>query len=270
MKIINGKKISEELLAALARRPLKSGYLAGIVSRRDAAGESYQAMKKAAAAKAGIDYRITTLENDATTREAISCVEQFAKDDHCHGIVVQLPLPLEMDTDAILNAIPAEKDIDTLSDAARMSDIQTSGIASPAVRAVLEILAREGFTAADKHIAIVGTGRLIGKPLASWFLKNRIGKVRILGEGSDASLLADADLVILGAGKAGLVQSSMLKAGAAVIDFGTSQDAAGRVRGDFAPTPEDAKLLFYTPTPGGTGPILIAKLLENYAAAATS
>jgi GxxExxY protein len=112
------------------------------------------------------------------------------------------------------------------------------------------------------RVVVVGRGSLVGRPAAVW-LMGRAKELVVLGRGGDLSLLKDADLVVLGAGIAGLVKPEMLKPGAGVIDFGYDGG-----RGDFDPnqTPDARHQApgWYTPTPGGTGPILVAKLFENF------
>jgi methylenetetrahydrofolate dehydrogenase (NADP+)/methenyltetrahydrofolate cyclohydrolase len=122
-------------------------------------------------------------------------------------------------------------------------------------------------------VVVVGRGFLIGKPISLWLLGQRAGDVTVVGKDLDFSALKTADLVITGVGKAGLITPTMLKPGAGVIDFGYQGG-----KGDFDPGKEGARadggggaggeseseIAFYTPTPGGTGPILVAKLLENF------
>ena len=123
-------------------------------------------------------------------------------------------------------------------------------------------------------IAVVGAGFLIGKPIAVWLMNNKVKELKIFEKGSDLSSppaggLKNYDLIISGVGKAGLIKSEMLKQDVAVIDFGYSTDENRKISGDFdASQIENYKLkienLWYTPTPGGTGPILVAKLFENF------
>ena len=112
---------------------------------------------------------------------------------------------------------------------------------------------------------IIGAGFLIGKPVGFW-LQNRVAELVVL----DASVknihdkLGDADIVIAGAGHAGLFGASHLKEGAIVIDFGFNRFAEGKTVGDFDPSGAEEKNIRYTKTPGGTGPVLVAKLYENF------
>ena len=112
---------------------------------------------------------------------------------------------------------------------------------------------------------VIGAGFLIGKPVGFW-LQNRVAELVVL----DANVknihdkLGDADIVIAGAGHANLFGAQHLKKGAVVIDFGFNRAADGKNIGDFDPAGADEKNIHYTKTPGGTGPILVAKLFENF------
>ncbi len=134
----------------------------------------------------------------------------------------------------------------------------------PAAGTVQEIVEDQKWELDRSTVAIVGLGLLVGRPVATWIMR-RAKETILLGSASDFGLLKHADLVVTGVGKAGLVSSAMLKGGAGVIDFGYgTQD--GTYTGDFDARglSRDSQLAFYTPTPGGTGPILVAKIFENF------
>jgi methylenetetrahydrofolate dehydrogenase (NADP+)/methenyltetrahydrofolate cyclohydrolase len=150
------------------------------------------------------------------------------------------------------------------------------------------VLAATRSTLGDMRVAVVGLGTLVGKPIATWLMGKAKG-VWLLGRASDASVLKDADVVVLGAGRPGIVTPTMLKEGALVVDFGYSkapqapsrmdadqsapacrqagmnaESTKSHIFGDFDPAGSEEKNISYTPTPGGTGPILVAKLFENF------
>lgn len=272
-KLLDGKKIAAEVLARLKVRPAPKKFFAGVLVGDDPASASFQALKQGVAKDLGIDYRIyklsPSLGNDGLREE----VGRMARQKTCGGVIVQLPLPDGLNAHFIVNAIPAEKDPDVLGERALGAFYNGRGIAMhPAAATVAEILTQTGFSLEGKKVVIVGPGMLIGKPVAVSFL-GKVSDLFVLGRGSDMAVLKSCDLVILGVGKAGLVTPGMLKAGAGVIDFGYSPSetlsASGKplLRGDFDPkglSPEDPRVGFYTPTPGGTGPILVSKLFENF------
>jgi methylenetetrahydrofolate dehydrogenase (NADP+)/methenyltetrahydrofolate cyclohydrolase len=173
----------------------------------------------------------------------------------------------------VLNAIPKEKDVDCLSETALGAFYTERGkIAPPSVATVEEILQREHRGLQSKpdalrelKVVVIGAGFLIGKPVGFW-LQNRVAELVVL----DANVknihdkLGDADIVIAGAGHAGLFGAHHLKEGAIVIDFGFNRSVEGKTVGDFDPSSAEEKNIRYTKTPGGTGPVLVAKLFENF------
>jgi methylenetetrahydrofolate dehydrogenase (NADP+)/methenyltetrahydrofolate cyclohydrolase len=144
----------------------------------------------------------------------------------------------------------------------------------PAVATVEEVLLRAKVELKGKRVAVIGAGVLIGKPIAVWLMR-KVSELYILGRGADFAILKNCDVVISGVGKAGLFNVGMLKENALVIDFGYAS-VDGKLLGDFDSSPSNFSpstlpdrqagfnLLTYTPTPGGTGPILVAQLFENF------
>lgn len=266
MIIIDGKAIGERILASLTTRTVPKKYFAGILIGNDPASLSFQTLKKEMAERLGIDYRIYTLDpilgNDGLRAE----ISKIAAHAMCGAVLVQLPVPAPINRHYIMNGIPRGKDVDVLSERALGAFYaHRNPVHPPVVHVVEEILKQLDYSIADKVVAVVGLGLLIGRPIANWFMGKTKG-LYLLGKGSDFDVLKKADLVVIGVGKAGLITPDMLKSGAGVIDFGYSTNEAGKLAGDFAASQltDHAPLAFYTPVPGGTGPILISKLLENF------
>jgi methylenetetrahydrofolate dehydrogenase (NADP+)/methenyltetrahydrofolate cyclohydrolase len=181
---------------------------------------------------------------------------------------VQLPLPENINRYYVLNAISKDKDVDCLSEAALGAFYTERGkIAPPSVGTVEEIfkLVRPDLgNLRDLKAIMVGAGFLIGKPVGFW-LQNRIAELVVIDEHvkNIQGKLGDADIVITGTGQAHLFGANNLKEGSVVIDFGYNR-IDGKIAGDFDPANAEAKNIHYTKTPGGTGPILVAKLFENF------
>ncbi|MDO8504807.1 MAG: bifunctional 5,10-methylene-tetrahydrofolate dehydrogenase/5,10-methylene-tetrahydrofolate cyclohydrolase, partial [Candidatus Liptonbacteria bacterium] len=184
-------------------------------------------------------------------------------------VIVQLPLPGQINAQSVLNAIPPEKDLDVLGERALGAFYAGRGkVLPPAVAAIEEVLKKFPLELSQSAVAVVGPGRLVGKPAVVWLLR-KAKEVLVFYRGSDAALLKNADLVILGAGVPGLINAGMLKDGALVLDFGYGKNAEGKISGDLdvlslTAHPPALVSVSYTPTPGGTGPILVAKILENF------
>jgi methylenetetrahydrofolate dehydrogenase (NADP+) / methenyltetrahydrofolate cyclohydrolase len=271
MQIIDGQSIADDMLSRLKQKPALKKFLAGFVMGNDAASLSFQQLKKRTGEQLGVDYRIFELPENSTDSAAREQVAQTAKDPQCGGVIVQLPLPSRLNRSYILSAIPADKDADVIGEHALGSFYNSaSRVLPPAVGALQEVLLHSAFHILHStKIAIIGPGFLVGKPIAVWLMNNHIAHLDVIGRGGDLSVLKNADLVILGAGQANMIKPEMLKNGAGVVDFSYSKNDDGKLVGDFDVSslnlkPTTYNLSFYTPTPGGTGPILVAKLFENF------
>lgn len=263
MKLIDGKEIAKEIIERLKGEPIPQRIFAAILVGDNAASESFVKQKEKAAKEMDIDFRIYRFPEASTNDSLRRDVGKIAGLSRVGAVIVQLPLPARINAQYVLNAIPPEKDVDVLGERALGSFYANrNAIVAPAVAVCEELFAREGIDLQEKKVAVVGLGSLVGRPIATWLMK-KAKEVYALDRWSDLEIVTKADIVISGVGKAGLIKGEMLKYGAVVIDFGYSFDAEGRVQGDFDHDelhPEG----WYTPTPGGTGPILVARLMENY------
>jgi methylenetetrahydrofolate dehydrogenase (NADP+)/methenyltetrahydrofolate cyclohydrolase len=235
--------------------------LAAVLVGEDPASISFLKQKEKTAKELGVDFRLykfpKEIKNDPLREEVL----KISKHKTCGGVVVQLPLPEHLNKHYILNVIPREKDVDVLGERA-LGAFYTgrNPVLPPALGAVEKILKALDVRCEMFKVAVVGAGFLVGKVIVTWLL----GKVRelyVLDRGSDFKILKEVDIVITGVGEAGLINVSMLKPGALVIDFGYD-----RGRGDFDSERSQTNngSLAFTPTPGGTGPILVLKIFENF------
>lgn len=264
--IIDGRKIADGILEQLMGPPKPKKFLAAVLVGDDAASVSFLKQKENTAKKLGVDFRLyrfsSEIKNDALRRE----VGKIAAHKTCGGVIVQLPMPDHLNWYYILNAIPPGKDIEVLGERA-LGAFYTgrSRVLPPAAGVVESICADRHYDLAAHSVAVVGLGFLVGHPIANWIMR-RAKETFLIRSTSDIALAGLADCVIVGVGKAGLINPAMLKDGGAVIDFGYAAPN-GKISGDFkTDLPEEhyKKLMFYTPTPGGTGPILVAKIFENF------
>lgn len=227
--------------------------------------EGFVNVKKRCAARLGIEVIEKRFPDSVSTEDLLGGIEIFARDESIGGIVVQLPLPLEIPVDTILNAIPEAKDVDVLSQKALdRFEHGVSEVLPPVVGAVSEILRSAGYLVADRKVLVVGSGRLVGAPVATW-LRLRGAHVTVLDKPSDhlTEYVRAAELVVSGAGAPGLIRPEMLTPGVALIDAGSSE-SLGKIVGDIDPLCEDVAS-FVTPVPGGVGPITVAVLFKNLA-----
>jgi methylenetetrahydrofolate dehydrogenase (NADP+)/methenyltetrahydrofolate cyclohydrolase len=264
MPAIDCKFLSDKTVLELANSPRPSRFLAGVVAQEDPIGLSFQKRKKAVAETLGLDYRIYTLPGESSDDEVRKFVSRIAAHKTCGGVVVQLPLPPGINTERAINSIPPEKDPDCLSARSQNKATRsTKNILAPSVQTVLDILSSLRRDILSEKICVVGAGRLIGKPICNYLQENAAQNFTILQEGDELTAMATSNIVILGTGAQGLLKVSQLKKNAVVIDFGYGKNEQGLLRGDLFVDIERPDV-FYTPTPGGTGPLLIANLLKNF------
>ncbi|MFA5173274.1 MAG: bifunctional 5,10-methylenetetrahydrofolate dehydrogenase/5,10-methenyltetrahydrofolate cyclohydrolase [Candidatus Paceibacterota bacterium] len=291
---IEGKKIAEEIKERIRkscayrqagdRHGGKTPILAVVYAGENPASESFIKIKEKTAKELGVDFRVYEFSEEISNEKLREEVVKIGKQGVVGGMIVQLPLPQKINRQRILNAIPEEKDVDCLTEKnlGKMAGGR-EGILPPAAETVFEILKNCKYQIANDKlqinsdlsikkesseqkklktmkVAVVGAGFLVGKPIATW-MTGKVKELAVFDEGSDLSELKKYDLVITGAGEAGIIKPEFLKEGAGVIDFGYDE---GKGDLDASDEKELEKLSFYTPTPGGTGPILVAKLFENF------
>ncbi|MBI5421237.1 MAG: bifunctional 5,10-methylenetetrahydrofolate dehydrogenase/5,10-methenyltetrahydrofolate cyclohydrolase [Parcubacteria group bacterium] len=265
---IEGKGIAREIIEELKKREAPEKFLAAFLVGEDPASLSFLKKKEEVADELGIEFRLYQLVPSAGVVQVREEIMRVQEEEDCGGVLVQLPLATHLGAHDILNAIDVTKDVDVLGESARgLFYNGDSLILPPAVSVVEGICMRQNRELAKARVVVLGVGFLIGKPIATW-LMGRVKELTVLTRKSDlldpACGLHSADLVITGTGSSGVIQPSMLKEGAGVIDFGTSF-VEKKLKGDLDTSyNEVSKLSFYTPTPGGTGPILVAKLFENF------
>ena len=254
--VIDGRKIASGIAEQLKKQEVPKVFLAAFIAGDNSASLSFLKQKENMANELKIDFRLYKFLEKISEKEFQKEILKSVADEKCGGIIVQLPLPTGIDRDTILLTIPAEKDVDAL---------RGNLVLPPAAGVVEDILKATGYRIQEIKVAVVGLGFLVGKPVSEW-LKGKCAELYCLDIGSDLSVLKQTDMVILGTGRAGLIKSEMLKDNALVIDFGYG-NIGGKISGDFDSTnvPDS---IYYTPVPGGTGPILVAKLFENFFALA--
>lgn len=254
---IDGKAIADEILAAVKQRVTsleRVPSVRAVTVLPNAATESYLRVKTMKAIAAGMELQVVkALPN---TEDVIRAIEAPGAD----AIIVQLPLPAGIDVDAVLAAIPPEKDADVLN---------KGTLLPPVAAAVAEIIARTNVEVKGKEAVVIGYGKLVGMPVEKWLLSHG-ANVRVItrDSGELSTLLHTADIIVSGAGSPGLVKPEMLKSGVVLIDAGTSE-SNGALVGDMDPACEAVASVF-TPVPGGVGPIAVACLFRNAATLLTA
>lgn len=257
--IVNGKQIAEDIYEELqkARRPFGAPRLGILVAAQPGAViESFVRIKSRAAERLGVEILRIDMPELADTGAFTDAVRRL--ETHVDGIIVQLPLPPQIDTDAVLAAIPQTHDVDGINPTIAEND---RFIHAPVATAVEEILKRSAIDPHDKRAVVVGAGRLVGAPVAALLRAQGADVSVITLEQGSLDALKDADIIVLGAGNPGIVKPEMIKEGVVLIDAGTSE-SAGKVMGDADPQCAEKSSLF-TPVPGGVGPVAVAMIFRN-------
>jgi methylenetetrahydrofolate dehydrogenase (NADP+)/methenyltetrahydrofolate cyclohydrolase len=251
--ILDGKKLADKILNNLKKeikeKQLKLKLAVVLVSDSELS-KTYINKKREAAELIGVDFELSKFPKDISQNELEEKIKGI-KD--AEGIVVQLPLPGNVDTDKVLNSIPKEKDVEGF----------VSDLSSPLVLAIEELLKEYNVSLENKKIVVIGRGRLVGMPVAKW-LKGKGLSFKTIDESEKdlSSATKKADVIITGTGSPNLIKENMVKEGVVIIDAGTCR-VEGRTVGDvdFENVCNKAKCI--TPCIGGVGPLTIAFLFQN-------
>ena len=283
-KLLDGKALAGRIEDSLRDEVATFSRMAGRVPRlvvvlvgEMAASASYVKSKASAAARVGIEADVVRVPATADTEALVELVGALARDEQgpADGILVQLPLPEHVDTQRVLDAVPANRDVDGFhpENAGLLSQGRPRFVPCTAA-GVQRMLIDAGVETAGKHAVIIGRSDIVGKPLALLLASRGTGgdaTVTICHSRSEnlAAICRQADILVAAVGKPGLVTADMVKPGAAVIDVGINRIADAAAKGgsrlvgdvDFAPVAEVAGAI--SPVPGGVGPLTVAMLLAN-------
>jgi methylenetetrahydrofolate dehydrogenase (NADP+)/methenyltetrahydrofolate cyclohydrolase len=284
-RILDGKALAAEIHAELASQIAEFVASAGIQPRlvavlvgEDPASEVYVRNKRKTCEKLGMAGELIRLPASASEAELLSVVEQLNRRSDVHGILVQLPLPPQINEQHVLDAVDPAKDVDCFHP-------ENVGLLSQGrprflpctPHGVMQILHRSGIAVTGKHAVVVGRSEIVGKPVATLLA----AKSSPLGpEAANATVTLchsrtcdlpavtrGADILVAAMGKANFITANMVKPGAVVIDVGINRAGAGIVGDvDFAGVSQVAGAI--TPVPGGVGPLTIAMLMKNTLSAA--
>ncbi len=262
--IIDGKKLAEEILNNLKEKRKNYGRLkiAGFLIGQDKEKFSFLKIKQKFAEELTIEFRIYEIDENLSKKKIRKYISQILKHKTIQGAIIQLPIPENLPTQYILNSIPAKKDIDCLS--SRLLGkfyTDTPLIKPPAVEVIDFLKNKYNLDFVGKEVLIVGYGNLVGKPLVHYFAKQKATVIIANSKTDLKKFLNSVDIIIAGAGKPHLINDC--KKDALLIDFGYSV-VNNKIYGDFDFEKLKDKASLITSTPGGTGPILVAKLFENF------
>lgn len=283
--VLDGKSLARQIQAEIADEVvdfIQNGgivpTLAAILVGDDPGSAVYVRNKQAACERAGIESQLHRLPAETTQEDLLKLIARLNKDDAVHGILVQLPLPAQIDAQRVLDAVHPLKDVDCFhpENVGRLSQGRPRFLPCTP-HGVQQVLQRHEIDLAGKHAVIVGRSEIVGKPLALLLMQRTSATCPLAANAtvtvchSRSENLADitrsADVLIAAVGQPEMIRASMVRPGAVVIDVGINRTAAGLV-GDVAYDEVCEVASAITPVPGGIGPLTVTMLLKNTLAAA--
>jgi len=267
MMVLEAKPIVEKIKNDLTARVASMQYkprLAIVMVGESAPSKKFVELKEVFAKSIGVETQRYELPADITTNALRERMRDIVHESRNTGVIVQLPLPRQIDTQSILNAITPEKDVDVLSArAVGNMAVGKSRVIPPVAGAVKCLFEHYGIELTGKKMVVAGAGRLVGQPVAMWAM--RAGAIVTVLHGADQvnhEMLGDADIVVSGLGNPHAITGEMIKDGAVVIDVGTAEDG-GVLVGDVDFESVSKKVSHITPVKGGVGPLTVALVFQN-------
>lgn len=275
-QILDGKALAAEIrsevktqVAALAEKGVSTA-LAVILVGDDSASQVYVRNKIKACADTGIRSLEFRMPAETTQQQLLAKIAELNADENVDGILVQLPLPKQINADAVISAIAPAKDVDGFH-VANAGALVTGkqGFVPCTPFGVMRLIEKSGVNPRGKSAVIVGRSNIVGKPMALLLLAADATVTVAHSRTPELSAVTrNADILVAAVGRAKLIKADMVKPGAVVIDVGMNRDETGKLCGDvdFAEVKEIAGSI--TPVPGGVGPMTIAMLMQNTVLAA--
>lgn len=271
-QILDGKAIAAELresirlevdkqVAAGKQRP----GLAVIMVGEDPASQVYVRNKKIACEKAGFKDVSQVLPAETSQEAVLALIDELNADDTVHGIIVQLPVPKHINSEAIIERIHPCKDVDGFHpyNVGRLAT-RTMQLAPCTPHGVMTMLAKTGIPLRGLNAVVVGASNIVGVPMMLELLNERATVTICHSATKDLpKMVSEADLVVVGVGIPNMVKGEWIKEGAIVIDVGINRMDDGSLCGDVEYDAAKERASWITPVPGGVGPMTIATLLEN-------
>nr|WP_035785278.1 bifunctional methylenetetrahydrofolate dehydrogenase/methenyltetrahydrofolate cyclohydrolase FolD [Butyrivibrio sp. XPD2002] len=273
MKIIDGKTISQqvkdEVKAKTAELKAKTGIevcLAVILVGADPASQVYVRNKKKACEYVGFKSLSYELPEETTQEELLELIDKLNKDDSVHGILVQMPVPKQIDEKTVIDAISPEKDVDGFHPMnVGALCIGEKGFVSCTPAGIIQLLKRSDIDISGKECVIVGRSNIVGKPMALLMLRENATVTIAHSRTADLKAVCKrAEILIAAIGKPKMITEDYVKDGAVIIDVGINRNAeTGKLCGDVDYDNVAPKCTAITPVPGGVGPMTIAMLMSN-------
>ncbi len=269
--IMDGKALSLKLKEQMKQRiaQLKqqgiNPKLVVVLVGDNSASQVYVRNKHKSCGEVGIESEVITMPEQTTQQELLEVVERLNQDETVDGILVQLPLPKQIDEKTVLRSILPEKDVDGFHPVnVGLLSIGDECFAPATPSGIIAMFQEYGIDIARKNCVVIGRSNIVGKPMAALLLKNNATVTICHSKTEDlASYTRRADVVIVATGRRHTLTAEMVKEGAVVVDVGMNRNEQGKLCGDVDYEEVKEKASFITPVPGGVGPMTITELLEN-------
>ena len=271
-KLIDGKAISEQVKARVAEgvkerleKGLRAPGLVVILVGADPASEVYVRNKANSCKQVGFKSETLSLADTTSQEELEALIDKYNENDEIDGILVQLPLPEQLDSDKLLERIKPDKDVDGFHpfNIGRLAQ-RMPLLRSCTPKGIMTLLESTGQTIRGKDAVIVGASNIVGRPMGLELLL--AGCTVTTTHRFTQNLpekVSQADIVVVAVGKPGLVKGEWIKKGAIVIDVGINRLDCGKLAGDIEFDVAKERAGWITPVPGGVGPMTVATLMEN-------
>ena len=275
-EMMNGKKIAKETREKLKIKcdELKAKGInpkfAAIMVGNDNASQIYIRNKSKACEEIGIEFEEYLLSENIEQKELIEKIKELNNRKDIHGILLQSPIPANLDINEAFRTIAPEKDVDGFNplNIGKLCLNQDTFV-SCTPYGIMKLFEAYGIELEGKDVTIVGRSNIVGKPLIQCCLRKNATVTVCHSKTKDLKKhTKDADVVIMAIGKSKFLKADMVKEGAVVIDVGINRDSEGKITGDADFDNILSKASFITPVPGGVGPMTIAMLMNNIIKAA--
>lgn len=254
-----------EKITKYVEQGIRNPGLAVVLVGADPASQVYVGSKRKSCEEIGIKSKSFDLSEKTSESELLALIKQLNQDEEIDGILVQLPLPPQIDSSKIIEAIAPEKDVDGFHpyNVGRLCQrVPTLRACTP--YGVMKLLESTGTNLYGLHAVIVGASNIVGRPMALELLL--AGCTVTVTHRFTKNLphhIRQADILVVAVGKAEFISGEWIKDGAIVIDVGINRSADGKLKGDVEYAVASQKASFITPVPGGVGPMTVAMLMQN-------
>jgi methylenetetrahydrofolate dehydrogenase (NADP+)/methenyltetrahydrofolate cyclohydrolase len=275
-QVIDGAAAAREIYSQLKERVIALGRLnvrpglAAVQVGDDPVSRIYLRNKVRACSEVGVYSEVHPLAADCPQDTVLATVDQLNRHPRVHGILIQQPLPDRLDSERVVQAVAPAKDVDGLTWASLGALIGgRPGFEPCTPRGVIELLERAGVAMDGRHAVVVGRSAIVGKPMALMLMARGATVTICHSRTRDlAEHTRRAEILVVAAGRAGLITGGMVKPGAAVVDVGINRLPDGRLCGDVDFPSARAVAGWITPVPGGVGPMTVAMVIANTVRAA--